>query len=88
MQGESYTHWAWMLRDMRIDALRTWRNDYAPAISTDDLYANHLRRTRIVCDELPGGIWTVGIKIQPRRAGDAEWYWWKIRKIAGMYYIL
>jgi hypothetical protein len=85
---ESYPHWAWMLADMREDALSAWRDTYAPAVAVADLYAMHLRRTRIVCDEFAGGVWHIGIKVQPRRASQTEWYWWKVRKLAGMYYIL
>ena len=88
MHTAEYTHWAWMLRDMRLDALARWRDDYASHVAVDDLFALHLRRVRIVCDELPGGVWTVGIKVQARRAEAQEWYWWKVRRLAGMYYIL
>jgi len=87
MEVDRYTHWAWMVRDMRTQALADWRDAYAPAIDVADLFANNLRRVRIVCDEYPGGVWQIGIKVQARRASESEWYWWKVRRLAGMYYI-
>jgi hypothetical protein len=87
MEHNRYTHWAWMLRDMRMHALTDWRNTYAPAIAVEDLFANHLRRLRIVCDEHPRGMWHIAIKVQPRAAHETEWYLWKVHHIGGMYYL-
>lgn len=88
MEQMQYTHWAWMVRDMRTHALAEWRDAYAPAVALEDLFANNLRRLRIVCDEHAGGTWHIAIKVQARRASETEWYFWKVRKLAGMYYIL
>ena len=88
MEANEYVHWAWMLRDMRQHAAATWRDEYAPAIEVDDLFANNLRRIRIVCDHYPQGYIHVGIKVQARSPGLSEWYWWKVRHMMGVYHIL
>jgi hypothetical protein len=88
VEVDQYTHWAWMVRDMRTDALRKWRDTYAPHIAITDLFANNVRRVRIVCEELPGGIWIITINVRGRRAHDTDMYFWKVRKLAGLYYIL
>jgi hypothetical protein len=88
VQQVEYTHWAWMLRDMKQQALAEWRDAHAPWSSVDDLFAYDLRRVRIVSDAFPRGVWHVAIHCRARTPDKTEWFFWRVRRIGGMYVII
>jgi hypothetical protein len=88
MSGDRYVHWAWLVRDLRETALREWRDAYAPGVPIPDLWALHLRRVRVIVDQFAGGTFDVYVRVQARRASSSEWYFWKVRHLAGEYHIL
>lgn len=83
-----YRSWHRMLNAMRLEALRMWRDAYAPWCTVEDLFATDLRRVRIVCDAFPEGTWHIAIHCRARSPRKTEWYFWKVRMVAGEYVII
>jgi hypothetical protein len=88
MQGERYTDLGELIDACYKGALVAYRNEYASHVRVEDLYANHVRTTRIASNLYADGVVDIMVKIIAVRPSATELYFWKAHQVAGKYYVL